>query len=139
LAEGLQRTTPTQFVELLAARGVCTDCNEDAGMRKASTRLLRTSSPLAATVWLELKVTLQTPVPVQLPPLQPSNFSPMLSLGIVVSVILVPVGKPLTHIPSVLPLVVEQFIPVGADGIKIVGSVSQRSRERDRTLAKEGI
>ena len=39
LAEGLQRTTPTQFVELLAARRVCTDSNGDAGMRKASTRL----------------------------------------------------------------------------------------------------
>src|SRR5207244_8440623 len=39
LAEGLQRTTPTQFVELLAARRVCTDSNGGAGMRKASTRL----------------------------------------------------------------------------------------------------
>src|SRR5947208_7989348 len=39
LAEGLQRTTPTQFVELLAARRVCTDSNGAAGMRKASTRL----------------------------------------------------------------------------------------------------
>src|SRR6266853_655007 len=39
LAEGLQRTTSTQFIELLAARGVCTDSNGDAGMRKASTRL----------------------------------------------------------------------------------------------------
>ena len=39
LAEGLQRTTPTQFVELLAARRVCKDSNGDARMRKASTRL----------------------------------------------------------------------------------------------------
>src|SRR5579864_7932146 len=39
LAAGLQRTTATQFVELLAARRVCTDSNGDAGMRKASTRL----------------------------------------------------------------------------------------------------
>ncbi len=39
LAEGLQRTTPTQFVELLAARRVCTESNGDARMRKASTRL----------------------------------------------------------------------------------------------------
>ena len=29
IVEGLQRTTPTQFVELLAARRVCTDCNGD--------------------------------------------------------------------------------------------------------------
>src|SRR5438105_14765874 len=39
LAAGLQRTTPTQFVELLAARRVCTDASGDAGMRKASTRM----------------------------------------------------------------------------------------------------
>jgi putative transposase len=39
LAARLQRRTPTQFVELLAARRVCTDSNGDAGMRKASTRL----------------------------------------------------------------------------------------------------
>jgi transposase InsO family protein len=34
LAAGLQRTTPTQFAELLAARRVCTDTSGDAGMRK---------------------------------------------------------------------------------------------------------
>src|SRR5437879_9529219 len=39
LAAGLQRTTSTQFVELPAARRVCTYSNGDAGMRKASTRL----------------------------------------------------------------------------------------------------
>src|SRR5512135_85144 len=39
LATGLQRTTSPQFIELLAARRVCTDTSGDAGMRKASTRL----------------------------------------------------------------------------------------------------
>jgi len=70
LAEGLQRTTPTQFVELLAARGVCTDCNGDAGMRKAKLvqgcqswglkrrPLLRTSSPLNPIITRELTLRL---------------------------------------------------------------------------------
>src|ERR1700688_691213 len=39
LAARLQRTTSTQFVELLATRRVCTDSNGDTGMRKASTEL----------------------------------------------------------------------------------------------------
>jgi hypothetical protein len=56
LAAGLQQTTPTQFVELLAAGRVSQDSGGDDGMRNASTRLpeqglerrplLRTSSPL---------------------------------------------------------------------------------------------
>jgi putative transposase len=40
LATGLQRTTSPQFVELLAARRVCTDASGDADMRKTSTELL---------------------------------------------------------------------------------------------------
>ena len=40
LAAGLQRTTSPQFVELLAARRVCTDRSGDEGMSKASTALL---------------------------------------------------------------------------------------------------
>jgi transposase InsO family protein len=59
LAAGLQRTTPTQFVELLAARGVCTDCSGDAGMRKASTRLpeqgTQTPSPAPDLIPAETK------------------------------------------------------------------------------------
>jgi putative transposase len=39
LAAGLQRTTPTQFVELFAARRVCQGSSGDDGMRNASTRL----------------------------------------------------------------------------------------------------
>src|SRR5580765_5220595 len=61
LAEGLQRTTPTQFVELLAASGVCTDCNGDTGMRKASTRLpeqgTQTPSPAPDLIPAEPKST----------------------------------------------------------------------------------
>src|SRR5437773_10494054 len=40
LAAGLQPATSAQFAGLLAARRVCTDTSGDAGMRKASTRLL---------------------------------------------------------------------------------------------------
>ena len=36
LAAGLQRTTSTQFVELLATRRICTDSNGDERMRNAS-------------------------------------------------------------------------------------------------------
>jgi hypothetical protein len=59
LAAGLQRTTPTQLVELLAARTVCTDRNGDAGMRKASTRLpeqgTQTPSPAPDLIPAETK------------------------------------------------------------------------------------
>ena len=59
LAAGLQRTTSTQFVELLAARRVCTDSNGDAGMRKASTRLpeqgTQTPSPAPDLIPAETK------------------------------------------------------------------------------------
>ena len=44
LAAGLQRTTPAQLVELLAARRVCTDASGDAGMRKAGTEMLEQRS-----------------------------------------------------------------------------------------------
>jgi len=40
LAAGLQPATSAQFAGLLTARRVCTDTSGDAGMRKASTRLL---------------------------------------------------------------------------------------------------
>src|SRR4029077_11518464 len=39
LAAGLQQTTPTKFVELLAAGRVSQDSGGDDGMRNASTRL----------------------------------------------------------------------------------------------------
>ena len=59
LAAGLQRTTSTQFVELLAARRVCTDSSGDAGMRKASTGLLeqgtQTPSPAPDLIPAETK------------------------------------------------------------------------------------
>jgi hypothetical protein len=60
LAEGLQRTTPTQFLELLAAHRVCTDSNGDASMRKASTRLpeqgTQTPSPAPDLIPAEPKI-----------------------------------------------------------------------------------
>jgi hypothetical protein len=40
LATGLQRTTSSQFVELLAARRIRTDASGDVDMRKASTGML---------------------------------------------------------------------------------------------------
>src|SRR6202051_296867 len=54
LAAGLQPATSAQFTGLLVTRRVCTNAGGDAGMRKASTRLLEqgiqapspTSSPL---------------------------------------------------------------------------------------------
>src|ERR1700730_16563133 len=59
LATGLQRTTSPQFVELLAARRVCTDTSGDEGMRTASTRLLeqgtQTPSPAPDLIPAETK------------------------------------------------------------------------------------
>ena len=59
LAAGLQRTTPTQFVELFAARRVCKESSGDDGMRKASTRLpeqgTQTPSPAPDLIPAETK------------------------------------------------------------------------------------
>src|SRR5579864_9380065 len=59
LAARLQRTTSAQFVELFAARRVCTKAVGDAGMRNASTRLpeqgTQTPSPAPDLIPAEIK------------------------------------------------------------------------------------
>src|SRR5579862_6814416 len=60
LAARLQRTTSAQFVELFAARRVCTKAVRDAGVRNASTRLpeqgTQTPSPAPDLIPAEIKL-----------------------------------------------------------------------------------